>query len=242
MSSDEIILKAVGIKKSYYAGGRQLPVLRGIDLSIKRGEGVLMYGPSGAGKSTLLHILGLIDVPTEGDIYLDGEKITALPAYQRARLRNEKFGFVFQFYHLLPDFNALENTMLPLLMRRRFLNWFVGKKAIKKKAEELLEIVGLKERMKHNPSELSGGERQRVAIARALITEPQVLFLDEPTGNLDTETADSILSLLKGMKSRFNQTFLMVTHNKALVSFGTRVINIVDGRIVGEGNDGSIKG
>jgi lipoprotein-releasing system ATP-binding protein len=242
MSSDEIILKAVGIKKSYYAGGRQLPVLRGIDLSIKRGEGVLMYGPSGAGKSTLLHILGLIDVPTEGDIYLDGEKITALPAYQRARLRNEKFGFVFQFYHLLPDFNALENTMLPLLMRRRFLNWFVGKKAIKKKAEELLEIVGLKERMKHNPSELSGGERQRVAIARALITEPQVLFLDEPTGNLDTETADSILSLLKEMKSRFNQTFLMVTHNKALVSFGTRVINIVDGRIVGEGNDGSIKG
>ncbi|MCX7703256.1 MAG: ABC transporter ATP-binding protein [Planctomycetota bacterium] len=239
--SEKPILRAVGVKKSYYAGKRELPVLRGIDFSMHKGECVLMYGPSGAGKSTLLHILGLIDVPTEGTLYLEEENITAIPANRRAQLRNEKFGFVFQFYHLLPDFSALENVMLPLLMRNGLLGWFRGKKKAKKRAEELLEIVGLKDRIHHKPSELSGGERQRVAIARALITEPQVLFLDEPTGNLDTKTADSILTLLKEMKNRFSQTFLMATHNKALVSFGTRVINIVDGKIVGEESDGAPK-
>lgn len=240
--SEKTLLAAVGIKKSYYAGGRELPVLRGIDLSIRKGETLLIYGPSGAGKSTLLHILGLIDRPTEGSVRLDGEEIDKLSPAQRAAIRNREFGFVFQFYHLLPDFNALENVMLPLLMREKVFGWLVGKRRIRRRAEELLELVGLKERMRHRPAQLSAGERQRVALARALITEPKLLFLDEPTGNLDTKTADSILLLLKEMKKHFNQTFLMVTHNKALVSFGTRVINIVDGRIVGDGTDDSAQG
>lgn len=236
--SKDTLLTASGIKKSYYAGGRELPVLRGIDISIKRGETLLIYGPSGAGKSTLLHILGLIDTPTEGIVRLDGKEINTLPPTQRAKIRNERFGFVFQFYHLLPDFNAVENVMLPLLMREKPLGWLSNRSRIRKTAEELLCLVGLKERMRHRPAQLSAGERQRVALARALITEPQILFLDEPTGNLDTKTADSILTLLKDMKEYFNQTFLMVTHNKALVSFGTRVINIIDGRIVGDRVDG----
>ena len=238
----ETVIAAEGVEKSYFAGKRELPVLRGIDLSVRRGETLLLYGPSGAGKSTLLHILALIDRPTKGRVLLEGRDVTALGARARARLRNTAFGFVFQFYHLLPDFTALENVYIPVMMRYSFFGWRVRGRRARERARELLQTVGLGERMRHRPRELSGGEQQRVALARALVTEPKIVFLDEPTGNLDTRTAGKMMELLSEMKKKFSQTFLMVTHNRALVSYGMRTINIVDGRIVKEPPDGFAAG
>lgn len=229
------LLQAKGIRKSYWAGGRELPVLRGIDLVVQEGETVLVYGPSGAGKTTLLHILSLIDPPTEGEVVFEGRCVSGLTVSQRAQIRNRNFGLVFQFFHLLPDFSALENVMLPLLIRGG-----VSKRVARERALKLLEEMGLSERINHRPNELSGGEQQRVAIARALVTRPKILFLDEPTGSLDTETASQIFQLLKKAKEEFCKTFVMVTHNRELVWFGTRVINIVDGKLVKEIPDGAV--
>ena len=231
----DVVLEARGVRKSFWAGKRELPVLRGIDLKVREGETVLIYGPSGAGKSTLLHILALIDRPTEGEVLFEGKRVSDLTVSRRARIRNRNFGLVFQFFHLLPDFTALENVMLPLLV-----GGVASRRAARKRALQLLEVMGLTQRLHHRPSELSGGEQQRVAIARALITRPKILFLDEPTGSIDTETASQILSLLQKAKAEFCRTFVMVTHNRALVWFGTRVINIVDGRIVKETEDASV--
>ena len=231
----DVVLEARGVRKSFWAGNRELPVLHGIDLKVREGETLLIYGPSGAGKSTLLHILALIDRPTEGEVLFEGRCVSDLTVSRRARIRNRNFGLVFQFFHLLPDFTALENVMLPLLV-----GGVASKRAARKRALQLLEVMGLTKRLHHRPSELSGGEQQRVAIARALITRPKILFLDEPTGSIDTETASQILSLLQKAKDEFCKTFVMVTHNRALVWFGTRVINIVDGRIVKEIEDASV--
>jgi len=227
----DVLLEAKNLRKSYWAGKRELPVLRGIDLSVHEGETLLIYGPSGAGKTTLLHILALIDRPTGGEVRFEGRCVSDLTVSRRARLRNRNFGLVFQFFHLLPDFSALENVMLPLLIGGS------GRRAARKRAMRLLEAVGLADRAHHRPAELSGGEQQRVAIARA---QPKILFLDEPTGSLDTETASRILELLQQAKQEFCRTFVMVTHNRGLVWFGTRVINIVDGRIVKEIPDGAV--
>ena len=231
----DVVLEARGVRKSFWAGNRELPVLHGIDLKVREGETLLIYGPSGAGKSTLLHILALIDRPTEGEVLFEGRCVSDLTVSRRARIRNRNFGLVFQFFHLLPDFSALENVMLPLL-----IGGIASRRVARERAIQLLEVMGLTKRLHHRPSELSGGEQQRVAIARALITRPKVLFLDEPTGSIDTETASQILGLLQKAKKEFCRTFVMVTHNRALVWFGTRVINIVDGRIVKETEDASV--
>lgn len=228
---EETLLRAERIVKSYFAGKRELPVLKGIDLTLKTGEVLMICGPSGAGKSTLLHILGLLDPPTTGQVSYKGENITFASAGRKAYIRNMKFGFVFQFYHLLPDLNVFENTCLPLMIRESVLSWFPARGRYREKVETTLASMGLGERMKHRPSQLSGGERQRVAIARALVTDPEVLFCDEPTGNLDTVTAGEILDVLWKIKEDFDQTFIVVTHNRELAAKGTRQLDMIDGKL-----------
>jgi lipoprotein-releasing system ATP-binding protein len=225
------VLRAVGLMKSYYAGRRELPVVKGVDLALKRGEVLMICGPSGAGKSTLLHMLGLLDPPTAGEVYYRGEDVTDASPSRKALLRNRDFGFVFQFYHLLPDLDVVENTMLPLMIRESAFSWFGARKRHRRKVEDILAGMGLGERLKHKSSQLSGGERQRVAIARALVNDPEVLFCDEPTGNLDTKTAGEILDVLWKMKEKFDQTLVVVTHNAELAGHGTRQLNMVDGRL-----------
>lgn len=225
------LLGATGLKRSYFAGKRELPVIKGVDLAVEQGEILMICGPSGAGKSTLLHMLGLLDPPTEGDVTYLGEKVTSASPSRRAFVRNRHFGFVFQFYHLLPDLNVLENSLLPLMIRESALSWYSARRRHREKVEGILASMGLGERLKHRPSQLSGGERQRVAIGRALVNDPQVLFCDEPTGNLDSKTAGEILEVLWKVKEKFNQTFLVVTHNEELAKQGTRVLNMIDGKL-----------
>ncbi len=225
------VLEAQGLVKTYTDGERTIEVLRGTNLQVRRGEALAVTGRSGAGKSTLLHLLGLIDSPTEGAIMLDGENVALASPEKRALLRNRKFGFIFQSYHLVEELTALENVMLPAMMVGMF-EWFAVRSARRKRARELLEEVGLSERMSHKPSKLSGGERQRVAIARALVNSPEVLFCDEPTGNLDEATSESIHSLLGRLKDDHGVTQVIVTHDKELASQADRVVKIERGRIV----------
>jgi lipoprotein-releasing system ATP-binding protein len=225
------LLEAEGLAKSYFAGKRELPVVKGVDLSVKPGEVLMICGPSGAGKSTLLHMLGLLDPPTEGEVIYDGEEVTSASASRRAFIRNRRFGFVFQFYHLLPDLNVTENTLLPLMIAESVFSWFPARRRHREKVESVLASMGLGERLKHRPSQLSGGERQRVAIARALVNDPVLLFCDEPTGNLDTKTAGEILEVLWKIKDEFKQTLVVVTHNAELAKQGTRRLNMIDGKL-----------
>ena len=231
-TSGERIVEAKGLVKTYTDGERVIEVLRGVDLDVRRGEALAVTGRSGAGKSTLLHLLGLIDSPTRGEIALDGATVTLARGDEAALLRNLKFGFVFQAYHLVEELTALENVLLPAMMVG-VLEWLKGRRARAARAQALLEEVGLAERMGHRPSKLSGGERQRVAIARALVNEPEVLFCDEPTGNLDESTSESIHSLLKRLKDDHGVTQVIVTHDKDLASQADRVVRIERGRIVG---------
>ena len=219
-----MILDALDVKKFY----PQLQVLRGVHLKIEQGEIVAIVGPSGAGKSTLLHILGGLDAPSEGSVMLDGQNLYQLPEIARANLRNEKIGFVFQFYHLLPEFTALENVILPLMIRddRR------SKKELLAKGEMTLERVGLEKRTQHKPNELSGGEQQRVAIARALINEPKIIFCDEPTGNLDSATGQNIIDLLFGLNREKRQTLILVTHDEEISRLSHRVLHMKDGQLL----------
>lgn len=228
---DGTFLHAAGLKKSYFAGKRELPVIKGVDLSVQAGEVLMICGPSGVGKSTLLHMLGLLDPPSEGNVLYRGENVTMASASRRAYIRNRYIGFVFQFYHLLPDLNVIENTLLPLMVRESTFSWFTTKKRYREKVEDILARMGLAERLRHRPSQLSGGERQRAAIARALVNEPEILFCDEPTGNLDTKTAGEILEVLWKIKEEFNQTLVVVTHNVALAKQGSRRLNMVDGKL-----------
>lgn len=213
------------ICKSYRDGKSRLDVLRGVNFSIARGEVVSITGPSGSGKSTLLHILGMLDVPDAGDISLDGFKFTRLRERERDKLRNAKVGFIFQFYHLLPEFTALENVMLPSLIKG---------KCAKERAMELLKTMGLAPRAHHRPGELSGGEQQRVAIARALINSPDLVLADEPTGNLDEKNGNLVVEVLLKLNKEMQQTLLLATHEVALARKAGRILRIVDEKVVEE--------
>ena len=219
------LIHAVDLYKSYYDGLTELPVLKGIDLEVKKAEIVAVVGASGVGKSTLLHLLGGLDRPTEGKILYEGEDILALNDQELDRFRNEEIGFVFQFHYLLPEFTALENVAMPGLIARQKPD------VAQNRARELLDYVGLEERLEHRPSELSGGERQRVAIARALINQPKVVLADEPTGNLDQKTSEAVHDLLWTLNDQFDQTFIIVTHNQTLAQRADRLIQLVDGRV-----------
>ena len=185
----ESFLSAHCVHKAYHKHKIVVPVLKGLDLAADRGEFVSIVGASGSGKSTLLHLLGTLDKPDRGEIHFEGRRIDSLPAVDRDRLRNEAFGFIFQFYHLLPELNVLENTLMPEMIRNSALAWWARRRKLRQRAKELLDRMGLGHRLNHKPNELSGGEMQRAAIARALINQPQVLLADEPTGNLDAGTA-----------------------------------------------------
>ncbi len=221
----EALVVASNVRKSFRHMGRTLEVLRGIDLEIHDGEIVAIVGPSGAGKSTLLHCMGTLDVPTSGSIRLAGEEVTRLPGSRLAELRNRTVGFVFQFHHLLPEFNALENVAMPGLVQGR------SRREIEPKAQALLEEVGLRDRTLHRPGELSGGEQQRVALARAIVLEPKLLLADEPTGNLDSATSAQIHELFFAINKQRGTTIVVVTHNAALAASMPRVVALRDGGV-----------
>ena len=223
-------LEVRGVQKTFLHGGRQLPVLRGIDLELHPGERVAVVGASGVGKSTLLHILGTLDAPSAGQILFDGTDVTALMASKKtskklAAFRNREIGFVFQFHHLLPEFSALENAMMPGLIHR------IPRKVCAELAERILVRVGLGDRLTHRPGELSGGEQQRVALARALLMGPRLLLGDEPTGNLDTKTGRAMHDLFFELNQEFGMTLLLVTHNDELAAQTTRKLRMIDGVI-----------
>jgi len=213
--------------KSYGNGTKRVEVLKGVDLTFSQSEKVAIVGASGVGKTTLLHVLGTLDRPTSGKILYEGKDIYTLNAKSLALFRNREIGFVFQFHHLLPEFNALENTMMPCLIQG------IPKEESVSRAEAILTLVGLKERLSHKPGELSGGEQQRVAVARALVLEPKVLLADEPTGNLDTKTGESVFDLLQELNQIRGVTLIVVTHNLRLAEKLSRQIQLIDGKALG---------
>jgi lipoprotein-releasing system ATP-binding protein len=212
--------------KNIYKRYGSLEVLRGVDLEIKKAEVVAIVGPSGCGKSTLLHILGSLDKPDKGIININNTALQSLSGNKLAAFRNKHIGFVFQFHHLLPEFTALENVCIPGWLAGR------GKNEVREKAEELLKLLGLIDRNENKPNQLSGGEQQRVAVARALINNPDIVFADEPTGNLDSANAQELHQLFFDLRKQFNQTFLIVTHNEELSQLSDRVLHMKDGLIV----------
>lgn len=222
---DDIHLRARGLHKAFRLGASELEILRGVDLTVLRGETVFLCGASGAGKSTLLYTLAGLESPTRGEVHFEGDDLYRVPAARQAELRNKRMGFVFQSYALLPELTALENVALPGL---------IGGKADRDHAASLLQQVGLGDRSHHLPSELSGGEQQRVAIARALSNRPGMLFADEPTGNLDSRTGSEIIDLLLGLVREHGTTLLAVTHDADLASRGDRVLHIRDGKLLEE--------
>ncbi len=224
-------LRAKALDKAYLKGEHKVPVLRGVDAKVERGEFLSIVGQSGSGKSTLMHLLGLLDEPDVGEVWLDGNRIDNLPATTRDQLRNHVFGFVFQFYHLLPELTLLENVLSPLMIRYSAWEYWKRKKEFKEKAVEITKQVGLDHRLKHKPSELSGGEMQRAAIARALIGEPSVLLADEPTGNLDTHTGGEIMTLLHKLNDERKLTIVMVTHDDNIAQQAQRIVRLSEGRI-----------
>lgn len=225
-------LRVEGIIKDYVTGGQVLRVLKGVSLDLLEGEIVAIVGPSGAGKSTLLHIMGFLDQPSAGAVYFRGDCVSALSQTNQARLRNHTCGFVFQMHHLLPELSALENVLLPMMIRHHTLEWVRAGGGRRRKARELLERLGLGQRLHHRPSQLSGGERQRVALARALIGDPEVVFCDEPTGNLDAATSREIQQLIRDLSNETGRTFVVVTHDMTVAALARRIIRIEDGAIV----------
>lgn len=219
------LLEIRGLSKSYISGTNTLEVLSGIDLDLETGTTTALVGASGAGKSTLMHLLGALDRPTSGLVSFRGENIFKKNERQLAAFRNRSIGFVFQFHHLLPEFTALENVMMPALIAR------VSRTDAMVMAQSLLQDVGLGQRMTHRPGELSGGEQQRVAIARALVLEPELLLADEPTGNLDMKTSDSIHAMLTELQIKKNLTLVIVTHNERLAAAMGTTIHLLDGKI-----------
>lgn len=219
-------IQVQGVHKVFIKERAEIQALKGIDLTVKRGERIAIVGASGAGKTTLLHILGTLDRPSGGTVLYDGVDIFSRPERTLAASRNRDIGFVFQFYNLLPEFNAVENTMMPALIQG------MDKRKARQEAEEILTEVGLKDRMRHKPGELSGGEQQRVAVARALVLRPALLLADEPTGNLDSETGERIIQLIFALNQAKGVTLIVVTHNEALARRFPRRISLVDGRIV----------
>lgn len=225
MTDRPCLVVAKGVHKSFQHMGRTLDVLRGIDLELREGEVLGLVGQSGAGKSTFLHCIGTLDVPSSGSIVLAGEELTAMSPSRLADVRNRTIGFVFQFHHLLPEFNALENVLMPGLIQG------LRRRELEPKAMGLLEEVGLKDRALHRPGELSGGEQQRVALARALVLNPKLLLADEPTGNLDSATSAQIHELFFAMNRQRGTTMVIVTHNVALAESMPRVVTLRDGRV-----------
>ena len=221
----EPILKALDLYKSYDLGRRLIEVLHGVSLEISEGEFLSLQGASGTGKSTLLHLLGGLDDPTSGEVFASGQSLSAMSSARLAKWRNDEVGFVFQSYHLLPEFDALENVLLPARMAH------ANRAESQKRAESLLERVGLAKRKHHLPAELSGGEQQRVALARALINQPQLLLADEPTGNLDSKTGGEVLDLLCELQAEANLTMIIATHDDKVAKRARRTVQLVDGLI-----------
>ncbi|MCQ1535788.1 ABC transporter ATP-binding protein [Methanosarcina sp. KYL-1] len=224
MTEESPIIELKNLTK-IYKNGVDFRALDNATLRIKKGEFVAIVGPSGSGKSTLMHLIGLLDTPTAGTLLIGGSDVTEMSDKERSELRNRMLGFIFQYHHLLPDFTALENVMMPLLISGK------SRKEAKEVAEKLLKEVGLEDRMDHKPSELSGGQNQRVAVARALSCSPAIVLGDEPTGNLDTKTGDKIYELLRRLNREYNQTFIVVTHNEDLAAKADRIVRLVDGKI-----------
>lgn len=225
MTEESPIIELKNLTKTY-KNGIEFHALDNANLKIKKGEFVAIVGPSGSGKSTLMHLIGLLDTPTSGTLLIDRKDVTNLSDKERSEIRNQMLGFVFQYHHLLPDFTALENVMMPLLIAGK------KRKEAKEVAEKFLKEVGLENRMDHKPGELSGGQNQRVAIARALSCSPAIVLGDEPTGNLDTKTGEMIYELLRRLNKEYNQTFIVVTHNDDMALKADRIIRLVDGKIM----------
>jgi lipoprotein-releasing system ATP-binding protein len=225
------LLKAQNIHKEYKEDGGLLQVLKGVDIEVAENEIVTILGASGAGKSTLLHILGLLDTPTRGHVFFRGRDLHALSPAEKAQIRNKDFGFVFQFYHLLPELDALENVLLPAMVMNGALGWLKHRNALKQRAEKIIKSVDLWPRRRHKPKALSGGEKQRIAIARALMNEPVIMFCDEPTGNLDSKTSDEIVKLLWNINKETRMAFVIATHNPELARKSGRVLQMTDGKL-----------
>jgi lipoprotein-releasing system ATP-binding protein len=230
-TAEHALIYARGIKKTFRMGDSALTVLKGVDMSVRCGEFVAIEGRSGSGKSTLLHILGALDTPDGGYVEFDGHDMSRVSAAERSRLRNTQFGFVFQFYHLLPELNVLENTLLAPMIEKSA--WTFGSEGpeLRTRAIDVLMQLGLKDRLRHRPNQLSGGERQRVAIARAMMNSPRVLLADEPTGNLDAQTGRQIMDVLEKLHRDRRQTIIMVTHDRSLARQADRVMVLKDGKL-----------
>ena len=221
--SNESAVEARDIVRTFQVGDNRIEVLKKVSLDVKRGDRLFLVGPSGAGKTSLLYTLAGLERPNEGDVLIDGRSLYRLHRKEQARVRNSSMGYVFQSFFLMPELTAFENVLVPAMIKRT---------AAKDKAEELLERVGLADRLHHLPNELSGGEQQRVAIARSLINDPKILFADEPTGNLDTKTGIAVMDLLMELINENERTLLVVTHDKSMAELGDRKVTLVDGRIV----------
>lgn len=222
---NNLLIQTIDLSKTFQDGDLWVPVIDGINFSVQKAERIAIIGPSGSGKSTLLHLLGGLDKPTKGDVFLLGKKLSALKDKKRAAIRNQALGFIYQFHHLLPEFSALENIMLPGLIAKS------PQKQVKEKAYALLEEVGLSNRFNHKPTQLSGGERQRVAIARALINQPQCLLADEPTGNLDSESAENVFNLLNGLTQKHQISQVIVTHDLTLAKKMDSIYRLENGAL-----------
>ena len=224
----DTILSVKGVKKTYKKNGVELQVIKGVDLDVEKGDFITIMGPSGAGKSTFLHILGTLDQPTEGEIFFRGRNVRQFSEDEASWFRNEKVGFVFQFYHLLQDFDVIENIRMPLMIRRMNMTDVMAK------AEAFMEIMGLSARRNHKPGELSGGEQQRVATARALVSEPEIILADEPTGNLDRKTGREVLNYILSVNEKLSSTLILVTHDPEIGAIGKRRFNMIDGELFPE--------
>lgn len=236
------VLTARGVTKTYRKGAVEVPVLRGADLEVAQGEMLAIVGQSGSGKSTLLHLLATLDRPDSGEVHYDGVRIDTLPRRQRDTLRNAEFGMIFQAYHLLPEMSALENVLAPAMIRYGVAAYFGKRRSLKRRAEELLERVGLGHRLTHKPRELSGGEMQRTAIARALMNEPRLLLADEPTGNLDPASGEGVLELVRDLNLTDGLTVVMVTHDTSIAARADRTVTLVEGRVAGEARGAEVRG
>lgn len=226
--NDGYVIETRNLTKIYTLGGEEVRALDGVNLSVAGGEFLAIFGASGSGKSTLLNMIGALDRPTSGEVILGGENIAKLHDRKLSRIRREKIGFIFQTFNLIPTLNATENVMAPRMPVEP------NRRKLEEKAEALLKMVGLGDRMSHRPSELSGGQRQRVAIARALINEPSIILADEPTGNLDSKTGDEIISIMRSLNKEKGETFIIVSHNPQIASTVERVIHLRDGKIIKE--------